>query len=306
MAAKKSGLGRGLDSLFEDNGIAEGAGGGAVTLRMMDVEPNRDQPRRHFDETALVELAKSVADHGILQPILVRPMPSGSYQIVAGERRWRAARAAGLAEIPAVIREMTDEEAMAAALIENLQREDLNPMEEAMGYRQLMDSCGLTQEEAARRLGKSRPVVANALRLLKLPEPIAELVREGQLSAGHARALLALEQDTLGQELLATQIIAQDMSVREAEDLVRGAIEAQRTEAALRALETEGNGRTVREAVSRRPAYFDEVELSLAQALGRKIKVVTSGKEEAGRLVIDFYEKADLTRIVQALAALEE
>ena len=168
MAAKKGGLGRGLDALFADNSIEEIASTSVVKLKIMDIEPNRDQPRKIFDEDALAELADSIAKHGVIQPLLVRPMPDGSYQLVAGERRWRASRMAGLTEVPVVIKELSDDEAMALALIENLQREDLNAIEEAQGIKALMDTLSLTQDEAAERVGKSRPAVANALRLLKL------------------------------------------------------------------------------------------------------------------------------------------
>ena len=164
MAAKKGGLGRGLDALFADNAVEEQ--GKVVTLRISEIEPNRDQPRKVFDEAALADLAESIAQHGVLQPLLVRPLARGGYQLVAGERRWRASRLAGLTEVPVVVREMSDQEAAELALIENLQRQDLNPMEEALGYRTLMEQYGMTQEDAARAVGKSRPAVANALRLL--------------------------------------------------------------------------------------------------------------------------------------------
>ena len=282
---KKGGLGRGLDSLFEDNGGLEEQAANQVKLRIMDMEPNREQPRQDFDEEALAELSRSIAEHGVLQPILVRPMPDGAYQIIAGERRWRAARAAGLAEVPVAIRELSDEEAMAAALIENLQREDLNPMEEALGYQRLMKTFDLTQEEVSRRLGKSRPVVANALRLLNLPKATAELVREGRLSSGHARALLGLDNKIMV-DALAEEIAAGDVSVREAERLVK------RQNSAWD--KTPANP-------PRRAAFFDEVQLSLEAALGRRVKVNTSGKEENGTLVIDFFDQEDLQVLANML-----
>ena len=300
MPVKKGGLGRGLDSLFEENGGLDEQASAAsqVKLRIMDVEPNRDQPRHDFDEASLSELSRSIAEHGVLQPILVRPVPGGAYQIIAGERRWRAARAAGLYEIPVVIRELTDEQAMAAALIENLQREDLNPMEEAQGYQTLMQAFGLTQEETAERLGKSRPVVANALRLLRLPERVRELVRDGTLSAGHARTLLGLRQE-LRTEEAAEEVCARDLSVREAEKLVK---HYNREDEGVPA------GPVLEALVQRirRPAFYDEVELSLGQALGRKVKVVNAGKDgDKGQLVIDFFEMDDLARIAKALEAAE-
>ncbi|MDR2525837.1 MAG: ParB/RepB/Spo0J family partition protein [Oscillospiraceae bacterium] len=292
MAAKKGGLGRGLDALFEDSGIEEQSAASAVRLRVLDVEPNKEQPRRDFDEAALADLSRSIAEHGVLQPILVRPLPGGTYQIIAGERRWRATRAAGLSEIPAVVKEMSDAQAQAAALIENLQREDLNPVEEARGIQKLMDDCGFTQEDAAKQLGKSRPAVANALRLLRLPATVLELLRGEQLSGGHARTLLALEapQDM---ERLATEIVTGALSVRETERLVKQAQQAK------------PDPKQRVENQSRRAVFFDEVELSLSEALGRKIKVVTVGKEESGKLMIDFYAKEDLQRIANALRAVE-
>ena len=181
MAVKRGGLGRGLEALFAENAVEEGTH--AVSLPIAEIEPNRGQPRKQFDDAALADLAASIAQHGVIQPLLVRPLPGGGYQLVAGERRWRAARMAGLSEVPAVMREMTEREAAELALIENLQRQDLNPMEEAMGYRTLMETYGLTQEETARAVNKSRPAVANALRLLHLPEEVAEMVAAGRLSA---------------------------------------------------------------------------------------------------------------------------
>ena len=191
MATKKGGLGKGLEALFAENAVEES--GRAVTLPIADIEPNRGQPRKQFDDAALADLASSIAQHGVIQPLLVRPLPGGGYQLVAGEGRWRASRMAGLSEVPAVVREMSEQEAAELALIENLQRQDLNPMEEAMGYQTLMETYGLTQEEAAKAVGKSRPAIANALRLLHLPQEVAGLVAAGRLTAGHARAILAFE-----------------------------------------------------------------------------------------------------------------
>ena len=220
MAAKKGGLGRGLDALFADNSIEEISSTGAVKLKTMDIEPNRDQPRKVFDEDALAELADSIAKHGVIQPLLVRPMPDGSYQLVAGERRWRASRMAGLTEVPVVIKELSDDEAMALALIENLQREDLNAIEEAQGIKALMDTLSLTQDEAAERVGKSRPAIANALRLLKLPDSVIALVSDGKLSPGHARALLGFRDE---QDIIETAdiVIEKGLTVRDVEKLVK-------------------------------------------------------------------------------------
>ena len=204
--ARKSGLGKGLDALFVDNSTDHA--NGVVTLRISEIEPNKNQPRKDFDENALAQLADSIAEHGVLQPLLVRPMTNGGYQLVAGERRWRASKMAGLSEVPVVVQEMTDTEAMEIGLIENLQREDLNPIEEALGYRELIDAHQMTQDMVAQRVGKSRPVVANALRLLNLPDGVVKMVRSGALSAGHARALLSID-DPEEQNLMAKKAAVQ-------------------------------------------------------------------------------------------------
>lgn len=286
MTSKKNGLGRGLDALFVDNSAEESSAASAVRLKLMDIEPNRNQPRKTFDDASLSELADSIARHGILQPLLVRPLSGDGYQLVAGERRWRAARMAGLTEVPVVVREMTDEEASAFALIENLQREDLNPLEEAQGYRTLMDRFALTQEEAAERVGKSRPAVANALRLLKLPDGVLALVANASLSAGHARALLAFETQ---EQMLETaeKIIRKGLSVREVERLAKAAAKTKKAP-----------------QPQRRDAFFDEVELALSQALCRRIKV-TAGRNDTGTLEIAFNDKDDLRRLASALDGVE-
>ena len=287
MAAKKGGLGRGLDALFADNSIEEIASTSAVKLKIMDIEPNRDQPRKIFDEDALAELADSIAKHGVIQPLLVRPMPDGSYQLVAGERRWRASRMAGLTEVPVVIKELSDDEAMALALIENLQREDLNAIEEAQGIKALMDTLSLTQDEAAERVGKSRPAVANALRLLKLPDSVIALVSDGKLSPGHARALLGFKDD---QDIIETAdlIIEKGLTVRDVEKLVKKRNKEPKAE----------------KPAARRASYYDEVELALTDFLGRKVKVGTKPGKESGVLEIDFFDKDDLTRLADALKSL--
>ncbi|MDD6061045.1 MAG: ParB/RepB/Spo0J family partition protein [Oscillospiraceae bacterium] len=288
MAAKKGGLGKGLDTLFMDNSVEEISSTSAVKLKIMDIEPNREQPRKDFDDAALGELADSIAKYGVLQPLLVRPLNGGGYQLIAGERRWRASRLAGLTEVPVVVREMTDEEAAALALIENLQREDLNPLEEAFGFRKLMDDFGLTQEEAAEKVGKSRPAVANALRLLKLPEAILDLVRSGELSAGHARALLSFP--TQEQMLETAQLIMdKGLSVRETERLAKKAAKPKKE----------------KETPARRASYYDQVELALTEALCRKIRI-QNGKNETGTIEIAFNSKEDLERIANALHGLEE
>lgn len=287
MAAKKGGLGRGLDALFADNSIEEIASTSAVKLKIMDIEPNRDQPRKIFDEDALAELADSIAKHGVIQPLLVRPMPDGSYQLVAGERRWRASRMAGLTEVPVVIKELSDDEAMALALIENLQREDLNAIEEAQGIKALMDTLSLTQDEAAERVGKSRPAVANALRLLKLPYSVIALVSDGKLSPGHARALLGFKDE---QDIIETAdlIIEKGLTVRDVEKLVKKRNKEPKAE----------------KPAARRASYYDEVELALTDFLGRKVKVGTKPGKESGVLEIDFFDKDDLTRLADALKSL--
>lgn len=287
MAAKKGGLGRGLDALFADNSIEEIASTSAVKLKIMDIEPNRDQPRKIFDEDALAELADSIAKHGVIQPLLVRPMPDGSYQLVAGERRWRASRMAGLTEVPVVIKELSDDEAMALALIENLQREDLNAIEEAQGIKALMDTLLLTQDEAAERVGKSRPAVANALRLLKLPDSVIALVSDGKLSPGHARALLGFKDE---QDIIETAdlIIEKGLTVRDVEKLVKKRNKEPKAE----------------KPAARRASYYDEVELALTDFLGRKVKVGTKPGKESGVLEIDFFDKDDLTRLADALKSL--
>lgn len=289
MAPKKGGLGRGLTSLLADNSLEETSAAQPVKLNLMDIEPNKDQARKQFDESALSELADSIAQHGVLQPLLVRPLIGGGYQLVAGERRWRASRIAGLTQVPVVIKELNDTEAAVISLIENLQREDLNPVEEALGFASLMKDFSLTQEEAAQKVGKSRPAVANALRLLKLPEKVLDMVRENKLSAGHARALAAIEDEKV---LISTAelIIAKGLSVRAVEKLVK-TLTAEKKENAKKS--------------ASRATFFDEVELSLNNSLGRKARVVTKSGKESGTLEIAFYDKDDLARIASILSALE-
>ena len=215
--AKSRGLGRGLDTLFVEQTGFSGEDSGISTIRLSEIEPNLSQPRKEFEETALNELADSIAAHGVLQPLLVRPMKNGMYQIVAGERRWRAARIAGLSEVPALIRELSDEETDQVALIENLQREDLNAVETAEGYKRLMDKYGMTQEQLSEAVGKSRPAVANTLRILNLPEEVLPLVSSGKLSAGHAKAILSAPEEKRAE--LAKIIVNEELSVREAEKM---------------------------------------------------------------------------------------
>lgn len=289
MTPKKSGLGRGLGSLLADNSIEENNSIQPVKLNIMDIEPNKEQARKQFDEEALSELADSISRHGVLQPLLVRPIIGGGYQLIAGERRWRASRIAGLTQVPVIIKELSDDEAAVISLIENLQREDLNPIEEAYGFASLIKDFSLTQEEAAQRVGKSRPAVANALRLLKLPEQVIGYVRDGKLSAGHARTLAAIENEKTAL-FAADTVIEKGLSVRETEKLVK----------ALTSEKKEKKSKP-----SSRNSFYDEVELSLNNSLGRKAKVVTKNGKENGTLEIDFYDKDDLARIAKALSALE-
>lgn len=283
--AKNRGLGKGLDALFADNTAPDS--GGTVSLPITEIEPNRAQPRKKFDDTALGELADSIRQHGVITPVLVRPMTDGSYQLVAGERRWRAARMAGLSELPALIKEMSDSEAMELALIENLQREDLNPVEEAEGYRVLMDTYGLTQEQVAQRVNKSRPAVANAVRLLTLPDEVRSMVAQGKLSSGHARALAAVEDKTRVREM-ANEIIKKDLTVRDAERLAK-------------ADKLGENSPAKQKKSPLRDSYYTEIELALLSELGRKIKVI-EGANDQGVVEIAFFGKQDLADIASRLA----
>ncbi len=281
MASKIGGLGRGLDALFAQNTLEDGVS--TVTLPLDDIIPNKEQPRKQFDEEALADLAASIAQHGVLQPLLVRPMPDGTYQLVAGERRWRASRMAGLTEVPVVIREMDERESAELALIENLQREDLNPMEEAIGYRTLMESYGLTQEQTAQVVNKSRPAVANALRLLMLPEAVTEMVASGKLSAGHARTVLAFEGEE-AQIAAATAAVELGLSVRELEKRAKAA---------------KAKPRAPKEP-KKQDSFYDEVALSLREALGRQVKVTVGAK--GGTLQVEFFDAEDLRFLANKLA----
>ena len=275
---KKRGLGKGLDAIFAENNEA---GEGSVAVKIADIEPNRDQPRKEFDSAALAELADSIAQHGMLQPLLLRPMLSGGYRIVAGERRWRAARMAGLTEVPAVIREMTDSEEMLFALIENLQREDLTPLEEARGYRTLIETQDLTQEEVSQAVGKSRPSVTNALRLLNLPDDIQEMLEKGEITAGHARTLLSFPNQEAMR--LGAQKAREGASVRELEALAKRM--AQQGEAPSKA--------------PRKNRYFEEAQLAVGGYLNRKVKV--AGNQKKGTLQIEFYGEEDLQNLLHDL-----
>lgn len=283
MAGKLGGLGKGLDAIFIEND--SGDSGGSVFLKISEIEPNREQPRKDFNEETLRELADSIAEHGVIQPLLVRPLADGGYQLVAGERRWRASRMAGLSEIPVIIREMSDSEMAQLALIENLQREDLNPVEEAMGYKSLMDSCGLTQDEAAKAVGKSRPAVANSLRLLNLPEEILEMLKNSEISAGHARALLGMS-DKDEMLRLAKAIVPQNLTVRDVERFAKKQSSEKKSKPEKQSF--------------KRSTIYDEVELSLNEHLSRKVKVLNE-KENSGTLQIEFYGEEDLIQLAKLL-----
>ena len=286
MSTKQRGLGRGLGALIDDFSASESAQ--AVTsLPLQKVEPNPNQPRHRFDEEELQALADSISEHGILQPLAVRKMEGDFYQIIAGERRWRAARLAGLQEVPVVVVEADDKTVMELALIENLQRQDLNPMEEAEGYRVLTEEYGLTQEEAAARVGKSRPAVANALRLLALPDEVRELVEKGELSAGHARAILSLPTKAK-QKTAAQRILALRLSVRQAEAMCKRLAAEEKKPEPPKHTDVD---------------YVAECEKALSRRLDRKVRIV-NGKRK-GRFELEFYGEDDLQRLYEILLALD-
>lgn len=279
---KKGGLGKGLEAIFAENTAETN---GTITLKLGDIEPNRDQPRKDFSDEALNELADSISQHGIIQPILVRPIFTGGYQIVAGERRWRAARMAGLTEVPVIVREMDDAEFMELALIENLQREDLTPLEEARGYMSLIEGHDFTQDEISKTVGKSRPAITNALRLLNLPEEIQKMVDMGELSAGHARTLLSFKnpEDMMN---AAKKAAAEGISVRELEKLAKRSNE----------------GKAEKEVATKpKNHYYEEVRLALNEHLGRKIKI--DGTKKKGVIQIEFYGEDDLKNLIKELSS---
>lgn len=283
MAKKMGGLGKGLNAIFMENDTENS--NETVTLRIFEVEPNREQPRKDFDEKALADLSQSIMQFGVLQPILVRPIIGGGYQIVAGERRYRASRMAGLTEIPAVIRELSDEETMELALIENLQREDLTPIEEAKGYKTLIETYDMSQEQVAQTVGKSRSAIANTMRLLLLPDDVIILVESSELSAGHARALLALENKDL-MSAVAEETVKKGLSVRQVEKLVKDMMK-------------KPTSRTRK--VNAKPSYFSEVELALSEYLGNKVVVTPSKDGKGGTLSIDFYSLEELKQLANKL-----
>ena len=290
VAAKKKGLGRGLDALLPEadellpNVVQE--------IPVGDIDPNTEQPRRSFPEEAMTQLSASVKEQGILQPLLVVEQPGGRYRIVAGERRWRAARQAGLATVPCMVRDMDMIRQMEVSLIENLQREDLNPMEEAAAIRALMQQCGYTQETVAARLSKSRPVIANLLRLLTLPKEVAQMVREGQLSAGHARVLAGLDREE-DKVALARETLAKGYSVRQLEQL-----------AALRR-EAESHGQAAHKVKNARPLppELKELEGRVRETLG--MRATLSGNARKGKIVLQYYSQEELERLYEVLEKLD-
>ena len=288
MAKRKTelGLGRGLNALLGDPELPA-QGEGSVTLPISQVEPGLNQPRKRFEQGALDDLAESIRIHGIIQPLTVRRLASGYYQIIAGERRWRAAKSAGLTEIPAVIIEADDRKVMELGLIENLQREDLNPAEEARGYQTLMEEYGLTQEQVAQQMGKSRPAITNTLRLLALPPEVMGLLEEGVLSAGHARAILGAPTAALQREA--------------AKKVVDGQLSVRQTEALIKALQKEKPDKP-KEQGPDLSLYLGELEKDLSGRLGRKVKIAHRGKK--GRIELEYYNEQDLEALLELLQRL--
>ena len=281
----KKGLGKGLDALFEDNALdLEQAGGGEELLRISAIEPDKNQPRKNFDQAALEELAASIKEHGLIQPIIVSPIDGERYRIIAGERRWRASRLAGLEEIPALVRDYTTQEIREISLIENLQREDLNPIEEALGYRNLIETYGMTQEKVAQTVSKSRSAVANTMRLLALPEQILDFIKTGELSAGHARALLALE-NADQQLVLANRIITEELNVRQTEALIKKS----KKEPKAPVLPDPG----IEQALK-------ELETRAATGVGNKVSIRHKPGNK-GKVEIAYHSVAELEKIIDIL-----
>ncbi|MCF0143492.1 MAG: ParB/RepB/Spo0J family partition protein [Firmicutes bacterium] len=304
--AKAKGLGRGLDALFGDAEVApvekkpaakktakaaakeepEAAEGGVLYIDINDIKPNSSQPRKTFDEEKLEELASSIERHGLIQPIVLRKLGKG-YEIVAGERRWRASRLVGLKQVPCIVKELTDEENMLLAIIENMQREDLNPIEEAEGLKQMIDTYGLTQEQVSYSVGKSRPYITNSLRLLKLPEEVQKLTAEGKLSTGHARALAAIKDKDILLEL-AKRTAAEGLSVRQIETLAKK--------------EKEPAKKAKKPAAPAKTADEKRVEEDLKNALGTRVSLNRKGKK--GKIEIEFYSTEELERLIDLLKTL--
>ena len=282
---KKGVLGKGLDALFEDNSLE--AKENIRHVRLTDVEPNKNQPRKDFDDAQIQTLADSINEYGLISPIIVRPIADERYQIVAGERRWRACKMAGVTEIPIIVKDLDEEETAKIALIENLQRSDLNPIEESSAYKQLMDNYGLTQEAVSRIVGKSRSVIANSVRLLSLPEKVQDMLKNGSITVGHAKALAAISDEEYMTEL-AEKAASGEITVRNIEKAAQLQNEEQKSE---------------RSSVGRsEKVYYTEMELSLSDRLGRKVRI-NSKRNGKGTLVIDFFDKDDLSVIAEKLSS---
>ncbi len=289
MTMKKKGLGKGLDALFAVEQQAAGATEAPKEIALVEIDPNPNQPRKSFDPEKLAELSESIKTHGLLQPLVVTPRDN-RYLLVAGERRWRAARMAGLTQIPALVLPLDDRAIAEISLVENLQRDDLNPLEEAEGIAQLMEQFGLTQEDTAQRLGRSRPAIANALRLLQLAKPVQEMVRRGELSAGHARALAALHDETLQQQM-AQMVVEEDLSVRQLEMLLR-----------KQKMQAQADSSTDKDKPKLAEPEFTELEDRLMRALGTR--VVVKGTMDKGRIILEYFQRDDLERIYEIATQL--
>lgn len=287
----KKGLGKGLDALFGDIGTEdiiakkplETEDGLVVTLKIVDIEPNKDQPRTSFDEEALNELTESIAEHGVITPIIVTKSDNGFYKIVAGERRWRASKKAGLKEIPAIVRELSEMQTQEIALIENLQRQNLNPVEEAMGFKRLMDEFSLSQEEVAKKLGKSRSSVANSVRILALPKEVIELVKSGEISFGHAKVILSAK-DTHSMLEIAKEVVSKGLSVRDTELIIN-----QKPKKEKKITKKDLNVELA----------FSDIEKKLTEQIGAKVKISSKGNK--GRVQIEYYSNDELERIIKIL-----
>ena len=282
MAAMKNPLGKGLDAIFEDNILESDSG--VVTLRLSEIKPNHEQPRKFFDEGALMELSESIREHGVLQPLIVRPLLGGEYQLIAGERRYRAAMLAQVATVPVIIREFSDMQAMEVALVENLQRRDLNPIEEGEGYKALAEQFSLTQAEIAKKVGKSRSAVANAMRLTELPDEVKAEVSSGALSMGHARALLSLEEKELIIKA-ADEVISKELSVRQTEQMVSK-------------MQNVAQEKKVKAQVVN--SFYKELQIALENTWGRKVRISPSG-ENKGSITVDYLSREDLIEITERI-----
>ncbi len=280
------GLGKGLDALLGDSSLqAQQEGQGSFSLPISQVQPGLNQPRKRFEQEALDELTESVRTYGVVQPLTVRRLSSGYYQIIAGERRWRAAKAAGLKEVPAVVIEADDRKVMEIGLIENLQREDLNPIEEAKGYKSLIDDYGMTQEDISLRMGKSRPAITNALRLLELPDAVLQLLEEGRLSAGHGRAILSAHSKS-DQRSLAQRVIDEGLSVRQTEALAKKLSQVQKEP-------------TKKQSEDPNKIYRDEVARNMSKKFGRRVSIIHGAKK--GKVELEYYDESDLMNLLDIL-----